>query len=95
VGLGDKLKDLTKQAQDAVAEHRDQIHEAVDAASVAADRKTRGKHTARIAKLGQKAGNAVDRFAGGGEEQGTPPADASPSTAEAPHTPPAARPEER
>jgi hypothetical protein len=64
VGLGDKFKDLTKQAKDAVAERRDEIHEAVEVASVAADRKTRGKHSARIAKFGEKAGAAVDRFAG-------------------------------
>jgi hypothetical protein len=70
VGLGDKLKELTRQAQETVAEHRDQIHDAVDAASVAADRKTRGKHTAKIAKVGQKAGTAVDRFASGGKDDG-------------------------
>lgn len=80
MGLGDKLKDLTKQAQAAVAEHSDQIHEAVDAAGVAADRKTRGKHSAKIAKVGQKAGEAIDHLAGGSEDDvastkpgGTPP----------------------
>jgi ABC-type transporter Mla subunit MlaD len=70
VGLADKLKDLTKQAQETVAEHRDQIHEAVDVAGAAADRKTRGKHSARIAKVGQKAGEAIDRFAGDGDGDG-------------------------
>lgn len=83
MGLGDKLKGLTKQAQDAVAEHRDQIHEAVDAASLAADRKTRGKHSAKIAKVGRKADEALDHLAGGNEDDGTgtkprgtpPPAD--------------------
>jgi hypothetical protein len=64
VGLGDKLKDLSKQAQDAVAEHSDQIHDALDAASLAADRKTGGKHSAKIAKAGQKAGEAIDHLAG-------------------------------
>ncbi len=67
MGLGDKLRDLSKQAQDAVAEHKDQIHEAVDAAGVAADRKTRGKHSAKIAKVGQKAGAAIDHLAGSDE----------------------------
>jgi hypothetical protein len=68
VGLGDKLKDLTKQAQEVVAERKDQIHEAVDVAGVAADRKTRGRHSAKIAKFGQKAGDAIDRFASGKED---------------------------
>lgn len=75
MGLSDKFKDLTKQAQGAVAEHKDQIHEAVDAVSVAADRKTRGKHTAKIAKMGEKAGKAVDKFAA--ED---PQSDANPPT---------------
>jgi MT0933-like antitoxin protein len=65
MGLGDKFKDLAKQAQKTVAEHKEQIHDAVDAASVAADQKTRGKYTAKIAKMGQKAGEAVDKVSGG------------------------------
>jgi hypothetical protein len=68
VGLGDRFKDLTKQAKEVVAERRDEIHEAVEVASVAADRKTRGKHSARIAKFGQKAGDAIDRIAGEKED---------------------------
>jgi phage-related minor tail protein len=70
MGLGDKFKDLAKQAQGAVAEHKEQIHDAVDAVGVAADRKTRGKHTDKIAKMGQKAGDAVDKFADRSGEQG-------------------------
>jgi phage shock protein A len=62
MGLGDKFKDLAKQAQDAVAEHKEQIHDAVDAVSAAADEKTRGKHTAKIAKMNQRASEAVDKF---------------------------------
>ena len=64
MGLGDKFKDLAGKAQDAVADHKEQLHDAVDAASTAADRKTQGKYTAKIAKIGQKAGEAVDRAAG-------------------------------
>lgn len=67
MGLSDKFKDIAKHAQDAVAEHKDQIHDAVDAAGVAADRKTKGKYTDKIAKYGQKAGDAVDKFGGEGE----------------------------
>jgi translation elongation factor EF-Ts len=70
MGLGDKFKDLAKQAQDAVAEHNEQIHDAVDAMGVAADRKTRGKYTDKITKVGQKAGEAIDKFSG---EEGQPP----------------------
>lgn len=38
--------------------------DAVDAASTAADRKTQGKYTAKIAEIGQKVGEAVGRAAG-------------------------------
>ena len=75
--FGDKLKDLRKQAQDAVAENREKIHDAVDVVSTAVDQKTAGKHTAKIAKFGEKAGAAVDRFSdppdGGKPHGGTPP----------------------
>lgn len=67
MGLGDKFKDLAKQAQEAVGEHRDEIHDAVDRVSVAADQQTKGKYTDKIAKVGQKAGEAVDKFAQSGE----------------------------
>ncbi len=62
MGLTDKFKDIAKQAQGAVAEHKDQIHDAVDAAGVAVDRKTKGKHTDKIAKFGEKAGDAIDKL---------------------------------
>jgi hypothetical protein len=62
VKFGDKLKDLRKQAQDAVAENREKIHDAVDVVSTTVDQKTGGKHTAKIAKFGEQAGAAVDRF---------------------------------
>ena len=65
MGLGDRFKDLAGRAQDTVAEHKEQLHDAVDAASVAADRRTGGKYSAKIAKIGQKAGDAVNRAAGG------------------------------
>ena len=62
MGFGDKLKDLRKQAQEAVAEHKEQIQGAVEAVSVAANEKTGGKYTNKIAKFGEKAGSAVDKF---------------------------------
>ena len=52
-----------------MAEHKEQIHEAVDAVG-GADRKTGGKHTAKIAKMGQKAGDAIDKFGAEDERQG-------------------------
>jgi hypothetical protein len=68
MGLGDKFKELAKQAQDSVVEHRDQIHNAVETVSVAADRKTKGKYTNQISKFGKKAGDALDKL---DDEQGS------------------------
>lgn len=62
MGLGDKFKSLAKQAQDSVAEHKDQLQGAVEAVGVAADRKTKGRHTDKIARMGQKASDALDRL---------------------------------
>jgi hypothetical protein len=68
MGFRDRFNDLAKQAKDAVAEHQEQIHDAVEHVSVAADEKTHGKYTAKIAKVGEKAGAAVDRLGGDGGE---------------------------
>ena len=62
MGLGDKFKSIAKQAQEAVVEHKDQLHDAVDTAGVVADRKTRGRHSAKIAKFSRKAGDAIDKL---------------------------------
>jgi hypothetical protein len=64
MGFGDKFKDLAKQAQDAVAERKEQITEAVDRASVAADARTGGKYSDRIAKVGKKAEQVVEKLSG-------------------------------
>ena len=63
MGLGDTFKDLKKQAQKSVAEHRDQIDDAVGVVGMAVDKKTKGRHSQRIAKFGQKTSQAVDKFA--------------------------------
>ena len=86
MGLGDKFKVLTKQAQGSVAEHKEQLQGAVEAVSVAADRKTKGKHTDKIARMGQKATDALDRL---GEDDGEgrrrrAPAGQEPASFEAP-----------
>jgi hypothetical protein len=84
MGLGDKFKDLAKQAQGAVAEHKDQITEAVDRASVVADKRTRGKYTDKIAKAGQKAERAVQKLGGSDQEAGDePPAPGQATAADA------------
>ena len=82
MGLGDKFKDLKKQAQEAVGEHRDQIQDAVGVVGAAADRKTKGRYTQKIAKFGEKASEAVDKVA---EEQ--PAGAQEPSASTAPGAP--------
>ncbi len=62
MGLRDKLTDLRKQAQEAVAEHKDQIQDAMETAGQVVDQKTRGKYTDKIARYGQKANDAVEKF---------------------------------
>jgi hypothetical protein len=98
MGFGDKFKDLAKQAQEAVAERKEQITEVVDRASVAADQRTGGKYTDKIAKFGQKAEQVVEK-AGADRDGSGEPADsgqdtdteaAEPSVAETPSPAPAA-----
>ena len=69
MGLGDKFKDLARQAQGAVGSTRADPRGS-RVVGVAADRKTGGKHTAKIAKMGQKAGDAIDKFGAEDERQG-------------------------
>jgi MT0933-like antitoxin protein len=71
MGLRDKLTDLRKQAQGAVAEHKDEIQGAMETAGAAVDKKTHGKYTDKIAKYGQKASDAVEKF--GDETPGEDP----------------------
>jgi len=64
MGLRDKITGLREQAQEAVAEHKEQIQNAMETAGEAVDRKTHGKYTDKIAKYGQKATDAVENFSG-------------------------------
>ncbi|MGO9789371.1 MAG: antitoxin [Solirubrobacteraceae bacterium] len=93
MAFSDKFKNLTKQAQEAVAEHKEKIHDAVDAVSVAADEKTHGKYTAKIAKYGQKATEAVEKLSGEATPDagvsGDAGASTSPRVADAPAPAPA------
>jgi hypothetical protein len=89
MGLGDKFKNLTKQAQDTVADHRGEIQGAVQRAGNAADQRTKGKYSDKIAKFGQKAGDAIDKVAGE-DPQDTPTAEgasAPDATSSAPNPP--------
>jgi hypothetical protein len=72
MGFGDRFKDLTQQAKEKVAENREKIQEAVDAASVAANERTNGKYANKIMKVNQKTGSALDKLgadaAAGGQD---------------------------
>ena len=70
MGFGDKFKDLAKQAQEAVAEHKEQIAEAVERASVVADQRTGGKYTDKITRAGQTADRVVDKLSTSDQEAG-------------------------
>ena len=84
MGLGDKFKNLAKQAQDSMADHKDQLQGAVEAVSVATDRKTKGRHTDKIARMGQKANDALDRLGPDDEAAGEAhPAGQEPASPEA------------
>jgi hypothetical protein len=63
MGFGDKLKGLREQAQQAVAENKDRIQGAVQVVGEAANTKTGGKYATKIAKVGDKVEQSVDKFA--------------------------------
>jgi hypothetical protein len=84
MGFGDKLKDLRKQAAETVAEHKDQIQGAVEVAGAAANQKTRGRYGPRIAKFGEKASAAVEKFGAEGEPAEGAAAGATHADAETP-----------
>ena len=76
MGLRDKLTDLRQQAQQAVAEHKDEIQGAVETAGATVDQKTHGKYTDKIAKYGQKATDAVEKFSSEGSSESVEQPDA-------------------
>jgi hypothetical protein len=67
MGLTDRLKDLKGKAEEAVAEHSEQIRGAVEKTATAADQRTGGKYHERIQQAGAKADNLV-RSVGGTDE---------------------------
>ena len=76
MGFGDRLKELRDQAQQAVAENKDKIQDAVQVAGDVANTRTRGKYATKIAKVGQKVEGSVEKFA-----QGAPGADTTDASA--------------
>jgi hypothetical protein len=91
MGFGDKFKNIASQAKEAVAEHKDQLHDALDAVSVAANEKTGGKHARSIQKLNQKASGALHKVSGSGEgEEEAQGAESSPAESSPAESSPAA-----
>jgi ElaB/YqjD/DUF883 family membrane-anchored ribosome-binding protein len=60
MGFADRLKGLTKKAEDTAVEHKDQIHQAVQKAEATADQRTGGKYHEQIQKASAKADSFVD-----------------------------------
>jgi hypothetical protein len=81
MGFGDKLKGLKDQAQQAVAENKDKIQDAVQVAGQVANTKTHGKYATKIAKVGEKVETSVDKFAQGEDAEGAAGATATGATA--------------
>jgi hypothetical protein len=71
MGLTDRFKDLKAKAEEAVVEHSDQIHGAVEKATAAADQRTGGKYSERIQKVGAKADGLVQSLEGSGDQAPT------------------------
>jgi ElaB/YqjD/DUF883 family membrane-anchored ribosome-binding protein len=82
MGISDRLKQLTKRAEDTAAEHKDQIKEAVEKAEVTADQKTGGKYHEQIADAAAKAQSYVDKLEPDATEK--PPAPVTPPGGEPP-----------
>jgi hypothetical protein len=84
MGFGDKLKGLRDQAQQAVAENKDRIQDAVQVAGDIANTKTHGKYANKIGKVGMKVEAGIEKLAEdpqAGEETAAtpPPADPQPN----------------
>jgi hypothetical protein len=62
MGIQDRLKRLTKKAEEAGAEHKQQLEKALEKAEVAADRKTGGQYHDQIQKVGSKADAYIENL---------------------------------
>lgn len=63
MGFGDRLKELRDQAQQAVAENKDKIQGAVQAVGQVANERTEGRYADKIAKVGERVSEGVERLA--------------------------------
>ncbi len=68
MGLADRLKDVTKKAEEKAAEHAEEIRNAAQKAGAAADEHTRGKYSEKIQKAGAKVDSMLDGLDRSGEE---------------------------
>ncbi len=84
MGFADKLKDLTRKAEDEAATHKDQVHKAVLKAEEAADQRTGGQYHDQILEAGHKADDFVDGLK---EPDANAPAQSEASTARPPTDP--------
>ena len=82
MGISDRLKQLTKKAENTAAEHKDQIKEAVEKAEVTADQRSGGKYHDQIAGAAAKAQAYVDKLEPDATEPPSP--DAQPAGGEPP-----------
>jgi ABC-type transporter Mla subunit MlaD len=62
MGLADRLRQLTKQAKDTAAGHKDQLDQALRQAATTADQRTSGKYHDQIARAESKAAAYVDNL---------------------------------
>jgi hypothetical protein len=75
MGLGDRLRGITKKAEETAAEHKDEIRQAFQKAEAAADQRTGGKYHEQI----QTAGAKADAFLEGLKEAPKPQSPGSPA----------------
>jgi hypothetical protein len=80
MGISDRLKALTKRAENTAAEHKDQIKEAVEKAEVTADQRTGGKYHDKIAGAAAKATDYVEKLEPESPEKPPAPAAQPPGT---------------
>jgi gas vesicle protein len=81
MGITDRLRDLTKKAEDTASEHKEQIQEAVQKVQSTADQRTGGRYSEQIQKVGAKAQTLVDRL----EDPAKPHEEAKPGEEAEPH----------
>ena len=79
MNFADKLKGAAQQAKEAVAEHKEQVEQALDKAADLADKQTGGKYHDKIEKAESKADEYVQKLKpeNGGGTAGQAGADAA------------------